>query len=180
MKRHVIAFTLTLAIAIAIATPMSLAATVDDADQRLFKAQQTMAAKGDPTALYYLGEMYENGLGTTMDLKQAFEQYEKSAAKGNPLAKYKLAHRKRIEEDASRATTAEKLLREQETHRATEPPKPAAVAKPTGNPKIATDAPKPKSEKELAAEAAAREKLRAKLRAQLRERAKNPVGTPFE
>ena len=115
-----------------------------------------------------------------MDLKQAFEQYEKSAAKGNPLAKYKLVHRKRIEEDAARATTAEKLLREQDARRVTEPPKPAAAAKPTGNPKAVTEAPKAKSEKELAAEAAAREKLRAKLRAQLRDRAKNPVGEPFE
>lgn len=176
MKRHVIAFTLTLAIA----TSMSLAATVDDADQRLFKAQQTMAAKGDPTALYYLGEMYENGLGTTMDLKQAFEQYEKSAAKGNPLAKRKLAHRKQIEKDAASVSTAEKLHRDQMAREAMEPPKPAAAPKPAEKPKTEIEAPKGKSEKDLAAEEAAREKLRAKLRAQLRERAKNPVGAPFE
>lgn len=176
MKRHVIAF----ALALAVATPASLAANLDDADQRLFKAQQTMAAKGDPAAQYYLGEMYENGLGTTMDMKEAFEQYEKSAAKGNPLAKRKLEHRKQIEEDAARVGTAEKLLREQGARRAPEPPKPAAAPKPVENPKAVTEAPKTKSENELAAEAAAREKLRAQLRAQLRERAKKPVGEPFE
>jgi TPR repeat protein len=174
LKRHVFAF------ALAVATSTSLAASLDDADQRLFKAQETMAAKGDPAAQYYLGEMYENGLGTAMDMKQAFEQYEKSAAKGNSLAKYKLAHRKQIEEDATRVGTAEKLLHGQEARRAPEPPKPAAANKPAENPKAVTEAPKPKSEKELAAQAAAQEKLRAKLRAQLRERAKNPVGEPFE
>lgn len=174
MNRNVVAF----ALALAVATPTSLAA--DDPDQRLFKAQQVMAAKGDPVAQYYLGEMYENGLGTEMDLKQAFEQYEHSAAKGNALAKYKLTHRKRIEEDAARPDTAEKLLHGQEAQRAAKPPKPVVVAKPAENPKAVTEAPKAKSEKELAAEAAARAKLRAKLRAQLREREKNPVGAPFE
>lgn len=174
MKRHLFAF------ALAVATPTSLAASLDDADQRLFKAQEMMAAKGDPAAQYYLGEMYKNGLGTTTDMKQAFEQYEKSATKGNPLAKRKLEHRKQIEEDASRVGTAGKLLREQEARRAPEPPKTAAAPKPTENPKAVTETPKPKSEKELAAETAAREKLRTQLRAQLRERAKNPVGTPFE
>ncbi len=172
MKCHAFAF----ALALAVATPASLADSLDDADQRLFKAQQTMAAKGDPAAQYYLGEMYEHGLGTTTDLKQAFEEYEKSAAKGNPLAKYKLAHRKQIEGDATRASTAEKLQREQETRRAPEPPKPAAANKPAEIPKAVTEAPKLKSEKELAAQAAAREKLRA----QLRERMRKPVGEPFE
>lgn len=172
MKGHVFAF----ALALAAATPASLAVNLDDADQRLFKAQQTMAAKGEPAAQYYLGEMYEHGLGTTTDLKQAFEEYEKAAAKGNPLAKYKLAHRKQIEGDATRASTADKLHREQEARRAVEPPKPAAAPKPAENPKIVTEAPKAKSEKELAAQTAAHEKLRA----QLRERAKKPVGDPFE
>lgn len=176
MNRRILVFVL----ALTVATPMSFAA--DDPDLRLFKAQQAMAAKGDPVAQYYLGEMYEHGLGTKTDLKQAFEEYEKAAAKGNPLAKYKLTHRKQIEEDVSRSAAAEKLHREQVAPREAEPPKPkpAVVAKPAVNPKAAAETPKAKSEKELEAEAAAREKLRAKLRAQLRERAKNPVGAPFE
>lgn len=174
MKRHLIAFALVLAAA----TPTSRAA--DDPDLRLFKVQQAMAAKGDPAAQYYLGEMHENGLGTPVDLKQAFEQYEQSAAKGNALAKYKLTHRKQIEEDVLRSAAAEKLHREQAARRAPEAPKPAVVAKPAVNPTAVADTPKPKSEKELEAETAAREKLRAKLRAQLHERAKNPVGAPFE
>jgi len=169
VKRHVFVFAITLA-----ASPMSHAANADDPDQRLFKAQETMAAKGDPTAQYYLGEMYEHGLGTPMDLKQAFEQYEKSATKGNALAKRKLTQRKQIEESASRTATPEKSPREQEARRAADPAKPAA------NPKNVAEPPKEKSQEELAAEAARREQLRAKLRAQLRERAKNPVGEPFE
>lgn len=175
MKHHLIAFALVLAVA----TPTARAAD-DDPDLRLFKAQQAMAAKGDPAAQYYLGEMYENGLGTPINLKQAFEQYEQSAAKGNALAKYKLTHRKRIEAEAARPNTTEQRLHEQEAPRAAEPRKPAVVAKPAVNPKAAAETPKAKSEKELEAEAAAREKLREKLRAQLRERAKNPVGAPFE
>jgi TPR repeat protein len=170
MKRHAFA----LALALVVVSPTAHAASEDDADLRLFKAQQTIATKGDPTAQYYLGEMYEHGLGTPMDLKQAFEQYEKSATKNNALAKRKLAQRKQIEESASRTATPEKSLREQEARRAAEPPKPAGAAKNVAEP------PKAKTADELAAEAAAREKLRAQLRAQLRERAKNPVGEPFE
>jgi len=185
MKYNAFAFALVLAAA----TPTSLADNLlDDADLRLFQVQKMMAAKGDPAAQYYLGEMFENGLGTTIDIKQAFEQYEKSAAKGNRLAKRKLEHRQQIEEDAARAAAAEKSQHEQGTRRAPVPPKPAATPKPAEapqpaaapkpaeKPKIVTEAPKTKTAKELAAETARREKLRA----QLRDRIKNPIPEPFE
>lgn len=173
MKYTVFAF----ALALTVISPTSLADNLlDDADLRLFQVQKDMAAKGDPAAQYYLGEMYENGLGTETDLKQAFEQYEKSAAKGNRLAKRKLEHRKQIEEDATRAAAAEKSQHEQGARRAPVPPKPAAAPKPAEKPKIVTEAPKTKTAKELAAETARREKLRA----QLRDRIKNPIPEPFE
>lgn len=74
---------------------LSLAGTVsaadDEAYERLFQAQLAIAETGDSKGMYYLAEMYDNGLGTKTDHDKAIEWYNKAAAKGNPLAKRRLA-----------------------------------------------------------------------------------------
>lgn len=82
------------------------AAEGDDPYVKLFKVQQGMAEKGDPLAEYYLGEMYESGLGTPVDLDQALFWYKRSASKGNALAKRKIQEVEREKTDAERAKAA--------------------------------------------------------------------------
>lgn len=77
------------------------AAGLDDADTRLFLAQKALAEKGDKNAQYYLGEMYENGLGTPASLDDAFHWYGIAAAQSHRLARRKLASRAEIEKQAS-------------------------------------------------------------------------------
>lgn len=79
----------------------------DDSDARLFNVQLAMAKKGEPAAQYYLGEMYEHGLGTNQSMSDAFVWYEKSASQGNRLAKVKVSKRKEIEAQESRDRAAE-------------------------------------------------------------------------
>ena len=43
----------------------------DAVQERLFKVQFFLAKGGDPEGQYYLAEMYEKGLGTPLDLKEA-------------------------------------------------------------------------------------------------------------
>jgi TPR repeat protein len=57
------------------------AVDLDDADERLFRVQLTMAQKGDVRAQYYLGEMHEQGLGTKQNVAEAFKWYAKAAEK---------------------------------------------------------------------------------------------------
>ncbi|HLD13502.1 MAG TPA: SEL1-like repeat protein [Burkholderiales bacterium] len=83
--------------------PAVPAAEGDDPYVKLFKVQQGMAAKGDPLAEYYLGEMYESGLGTPVDLDQALSWYKRSAAKGNALAKKKIQEVERDKVEADKA-----------------------------------------------------------------------------
>lgn len=80
--------------------PVAPAAEGEDPYVRLFKVQEGMAKSGDPLAEYYLGEMYENGMGTKPDLEQALNLYRRSAAKGNVLAKRKLDEITREQEEA--------------------------------------------------------------------------------
>jgi TPR repeat protein len=75
------------------------AADLKDINKQLFQVQLTQAMKGETRAQYYLGEMYEQGLGTSQNLDEAFKWYTKAAQKGDSLAKRKLAHRTEIEED---------------------------------------------------------------------------------
>lgn len=86
--------------------PAVPAAEGDDPYVRLFKVQQGMAEKGDPLAEYYLGEMYESGLGTPVDLDQALSWYKRSAAKGNALAKKKIQEVERDKVEADKAKQA--------------------------------------------------------------------------
>jgi len=74
-------------------------AGLKEAQERLLQVQLAQAMKGDPRAQYYLGEMYEQGLGTRPNIDEAFKWYAKAAQKGDPWAKRKLARRAAIEED---------------------------------------------------------------------------------
>jgi len=55
-----------------------------------FNAMVALANKGDAEAQYHVGMMYNNGIGTQKDPRQAFEWFQKSAASNDPLGAYKL------------------------------------------------------------------------------------------
>ena len=59
-------------------------------DAATFNAMVALANKGDAEAQYHVGMMYNNGIGTQRDLKQAFEWFQKSAASNDPLGAYKV------------------------------------------------------------------------------------------
>ena len=59
-------------------------------DVGTFNAMVTLANKGDAEAQYHVGMMYNNGIGTRQDIRQAFEWFQKSAASNDPLGAYKL------------------------------------------------------------------------------------------
>jgi len=66
----------------------SMPAKANDADS--FNAMVALANKGVAEAQYHAGMMYNNGIGTQKDPKQAFEWFQKSAASNDPLGAYKL------------------------------------------------------------------------------------------
>ena len=55
-----------------------------------FNAMVALANKGDAEAQYHVGMMYNNGIGTQKDPRQALEWFQKSAASNHPLGAYKL------------------------------------------------------------------------------------------
>lgn len=59
-------------------------------DNDLFKQIQDLAERGSSDAQYHLGMMYNNGIGTKKDIKQAFYWFRKSAELGDVLAAFKL------------------------------------------------------------------------------------------
>ena len=59
-------------------------------DAGTFNAMVALAHKGDAEAQYHVGMMYNNGIGTQRDSRQAFEWFQKSAASNDPLGAYKL------------------------------------------------------------------------------------------
>jgi hypothetical protein len=63
-------------------------AHASDADT--LKAMVALANKGDAEAQYHVGMMYNNGIGTQQDPKQAFEWFQKSTESNDPLGAYKL------------------------------------------------------------------------------------------
>ncbi len=73
-------------------TPL-YAAELGDSYVKLFKMQLQLANGGNAGAQYSMGEMYEQGLGTTENMEVAYQWYEKAAAKGDVRAKHKLARR---------------------------------------------------------------------------------------
>jgi TPR repeat protein len=163
---------------------LSWAAGLDDADERLFKVQSSMAQKGDPRAQYYLGEMYEQGLGTRSDLTQAFLWYDKAAQGGDALAKRKLTMRANIEAEDARHRAAEEASRQVKI--APPAPKNAAPKNVAGTVAKAKPA---EDEAQIAARAAAeaarvaaaeKEKRRAMVRKMLADRMKQPAGALFD
>jgi uncharacterized protein len=70
---------------------LSLAAFADDT--ATFDGMMTLANKGDAEAQYHVGMMYNNGIGTAKDPKQAFGWFEKSAAGNDPLGAFKLKYK---------------------------------------------------------------------------------------
>ncbi|MFV1993260.1 MAG: hypothetical protein ACC635_05090 [Acidiferrobacterales bacterium] len=71
-----------------VATPF--AACKADAATGLFTVQMKLALKGKSHDQYFLGVMYEEGLGSDVDLKSARMWYEKSARQNYALAIKKL------------------------------------------------------------------------------------------
>lgn len=49
------------------------------------------AERGDPTAQYLLGSLYEHGQGVPQSLQEAIKWYRKAAEQGNPDAQFSLA-----------------------------------------------------------------------------------------
>jgi uncharacterized protein len=66
----------------------SMPAHANEADT--FNAMVALANKGDAEAQYHVGMMYNNGIGTQQDPRQAFEWFQKSTASNDPLGAYKL------------------------------------------------------------------------------------------
>ena len=158
----------------------TIADGLDDADERLFRVQLSLAEKGDVRAQYFLGEMHEQGLGTKQDVHEAFKWYEKAAAKGDAWAKRKLAHRTEIEKEMSQEPAADV-------------PPPAPALRQTKNPATreassekntamltAQNDARTHAQEEEKIKAAEREKRRAAVRAMIRERLRHPIGEPFE
>lgn len=77
-----------IALAFSCLLALSTAACTSEADT--FNAMLALANKGDAEAQYHVGMMYNNGIGTQQDPKQAFEWFQKSAAANDPLGAYKL------------------------------------------------------------------------------------------
>ena len=80
-------------IAVLLVTPVN-AVELDDSYAKLFNIQLKMAKKGDAGAQYSVGEMYEQGMGTTKSMRKAYEWYHEAATKGDIRAKYKLKKEK--------------------------------------------------------------------------------------
>ncbi len=132
----------------------------DEADERLFRLQLKLAQGGDPNAQYYLGEMYEQGLGTEANLEEAFKWYAKAAEKGHPYAKRKLAMRKEIEAERERERRVLEALRAGSAAAEQKPAPPPAAAPPRAAKK---QAPVQVAEKPAAPAAAAAAEERARL-----------------
>jgi TPR repeat protein len=77
-------------LALALSLLWFLAAPVLADDKETFDAMMALARKGDAEAEYHVGMMYNNGIGTTRDTRQAFKWFQKSAAGGDALGAYKL------------------------------------------------------------------------------------------
>ena len=156
-------------------------AGLDDADERLFKVQMTMAEKGNTRAQYYLGEMHEQGLGTKQNVDEAFKWYAKAAEQGDPLAQRKIAHREEIISEIKQEQEAEKVKPAKTTVIPVIPAKPAKTPKAGPEKPVAVAQNDQAREEEARLKAAAeREKRRAAVRKMILERIRNPAGELFE
>ncbi len=59
-------------------------------DQLLFEDMASIASSGNPEAQYHLGMFYNNGIGTSKNIRKAFESFQKSSDGGEPLGSYKV------------------------------------------------------------------------------------------
>lgn len=66
----------------------AMPAHANDADT--LNAMVALANKGDAEAQYHVGMMYNNGIGTQQDPRQAFDWFQKSTESNDPLGAYKL------------------------------------------------------------------------------------------
>jgi TPR repeat protein len=155
------------------------AASLDNADERLFRVQLVMAEKGNVHAQYYLGEMHEQGLGTRQNLGEAFKWYEKAAEQGDAWAKRKLAHRAEIEASAKKDQAVENLKTAPAPEKQKTPENTANNDRATTTSDVMAKAGDATDEAEKT-KAAEREKRRAGVRAMILERIRHPVGEPFE
>ena len=105
----------------------------DDVAVRLFNAQESLAARGDAQAQFYLGEMYEQGLGTAANPEQALLWYGKAAEQGHAMSKRKL------KELSSRAAAPVRANSPPPTATAA-PTLPTSPAAPRANPQAEEDA----------------------------------------
>ncbi len=81
--------------------------SVSQAETSLFSAQLRMARSGDPNGEFYVGKMYQDGLGTQANLQLAHQWYERAARQGNAEAKQKLANWNQILQNAQKAKAQE-------------------------------------------------------------------------
>jgi len=147
---------------------------LDDADERLYQVQLSLAQKGDPRAQYFLGEMHEQGLGTKQDPEEAFKWYAKAAEAGDVLAKRKLSMRNEIETEIK----SEKALETARPVHMTTVENPRLTATQTAKTSD-TQAAEVEAKRQQAVKAA-RDKRRAAVRAMVLDRIKHPIGEPFE
>ena len=160
----------------------AIGAGLDDADERLYRVQLSIAEKGNSRAQYYLGEMHEQGLGTRQDADEAFKWYAKAAEQGDPMAKRKLALRQEIIAEIKKEQEAEKLksLKPVEAVAAPATPDRAQKASKHSAPAVTvTQADQAQQEQDRIREAE-RVKRRAAVRAMILDRIRNPVGEAFE
>ena len=59
-------------------------------DYEDYKAIRSAADKGDPTAMYNMGVMYDKGYKVSQNYTEALKWYRKSAAKNFPDAQYNI------------------------------------------------------------------------------------------
>ncbi len=77
-------------IAFAVSCLLTYAMPAHASDADTFNAMVALANKGNAEAQYHVGMMYNNGIGTQQDTKQAFEWFQKATAANDPLGAYKL------------------------------------------------------------------------------------------
>ncbi len=167
------------------------AAGLEDADERLYRVQLALATKGDTRAQYFLGEMNEQGLGTSQNLDEAFKWYTKAAEKGDAWAKRKVAHRAEIEANLRQEKAQERIVESPEAPAPSldKPKKSDSASKNTAKAKkpdiVVAQSEKNSADEEKAIneekiKAAERAKRRGAVRAMILERMRHPVGDPFE
>ncbi|MDH5649935.1 MAG: hypothetical protein OEY67_09810 [Gammaproteobacteria bacterium] len=106
---------------------------LDDVSKSLFTVQLEQAKKGDSQDQFFVGEMYEKGLGTPKNLSEAKSWYQKSANQGFKEAIKKLAkwEEQRQAEARAKQLAEQRAVQQQEQaeqQRQAEERKKAAVA----------------------------------------------------